>query len=85
MKIFEKSMKGDFAKAYEAGRHAYRKQGSAVPINIFTFLIVAVAVVIVLKGWLPWYLTILLCLVLALAYGFIRGMLLRRKVPSPEG
>jgi ribose/xylose/arabinose/galactoside ABC-type transport system permease subunit len=77
-------MKGDFAKAYQAGRQAYRKQGSDVPTNVFTFLMMAVAVVIVLKGWLPWYLTILLCLVLALAYGLVRGILQRRNARPPQ-
>jgi hypothetical protein len=77
-------MKGDFAKAYEAGRQAYRKQGSDGPTNVVVFLIMAVAAVMIWKEWLPWYLTILLCLALALAYAFLRGILQRKKEQPPQ-
>jgi len=84
-------MKGDFAKAYEAGRQAYQDQqsnrsslGRSSWGYIFIVLIIAVAVVIDMEHWLPWHLALLLCIPVVLAYGIVKGVLLRRKAQPPK-
>ncbi len=77
-------MKGDFAEAYEAGRQAYKERGSDGPSGVFISVIVAIAVLLIWQGRLPWYLAILSCLALALAYIFIRAILQRRKAQPPK-
>jgi len=77
-------MKGDFAKAYSAGKQAYREQRFNAWEYVFIFLVVLVALASFEGHWLPWYTTLLILVPVALGYGVIKGILQRKKVQQPK-
>lgn len=78
-------MKGDFAKAYNAGRQAVQEQqfkGQLFSIwdGVFTVFIAMGSVVSLEEHWFPTYLTVLILVLVVLGYGVIKGVLQQRKM-----
>jgi hypothetical protein len=84
-------MKGDFAKAYNAGKQAYREHQSRPwehpgpwDLVVFTCGISAITLLSFADHWLHWPISILLYISAMLGYIKIRTILQRRNAQPPK-